>query len=88
MSQPIKVLSASLRLVKADVPAWLLLSLAVDSLELESWSNVCLLTQFIIMDLSVRDTYSEFKITVYASKGKLARTAVIAHDVPYVWVSV
>lgn len=40
------------------------------------------------MDLNVRDTYSEFKITAYTSKGKLARIAVIAHDVPYVWVSV
>lgn len=44
--------------------------------------------QFIIMGLNVRDTYSEFKITANTSEGKLATAAVIAHDVPYVWVSV
>lgn len=40
------------------------------------------------MGLNVCDTYSEFKITANTSEGKLATAAVIAHDVPYVWVSV
>lgn len=73
---------------KADVPARLLPRLPVHSPELESWSDICLLTPFILTGLNICDTYSEFKIAANTSKGKLAMAAVAVRDVPYVWVSV
>lgn len=73
---------------KADVPARLLPSLPVHSPELESSSDICLLTPFIVTGLNVCDTYSEFKITANPSKDKLATATVAVRDVPYVWVSV
>lgn len=59
----------------------LLPSLPVDRLGLELSSNVCLLTQFIIMGLNVCDTYLEFKVTANTSKVKMARAVVSAHEV-------
>lgn len=40
------------------------------------------------MGLNVRDTSLAFKIAANTYEGKMARAAVIACDMPYVWVSV
>lgn len=81
--------SLRVRLGKADVPArLLLLALPVHSPGLESWTDICLLTPFIVTGLNVCDTYSESEITANTSRGQLAVAAVAVRDVPCVWVSV